>query len=153
MRTFILPLAFALVVSAQESELSRRLLAIENMEQLSISIVLNRTTYLPGEEIRGTVKVTNTSNKSLEVPKPFAQENGMIFLQEKGNSTARNLGVEFADVDPDNAQTNFSGQLTTLAPGESIESTIESVVDAKRHTFQQLHRNELRSPYVMQPGR
>ena len=145
MRTFILPLAFALVAPAQESDLTRRQLAIENIEQLSISIVLNRTAYLPGEAIRGTVTVKNSSNKPVEVPKPFAQENGMIFLQEKGNSTARNLGVEFADVDPDNAQTNFSGQLTTLAPGESIESTIESVVDYEDGRFDRQRKFEVQT--------
>ena len=123
-------LSVALIAAAgfaQENDISdKRLEAIRNIEKLKVTITLDRQSYLPGEEMRASIRIVNDTSVRLTVPKPFASDNGLLFLQEKGNVLARNLGEEFGDRSPEQARSQFSGPLTELNPGEAIERAFRS---------------------------
>jgi hypothetical protein len=125
MRAFILSVVFLAIAFAQNgNDETRRDQAISNIDRLAIRITLDRGSFLPGEEIGGSIRVENPTGTPLEVPAPFAKGNGAVFLQERGNATARSLGEEFGDVEPDRLQPELSKELITLAPGRSVELKI-----------------------------
>ena len=125
MRTIIPSLVFAMLAIAQDEVLDRREMAIVNKRQTNVTVTPNRTVYLPGEEMEAKVRITNSSNRRLEVPKPFAKENGVLFLQQRRNPIARSIGEEYGDMNPHQDYGDGSGPLDTLKPGEIVEKTFD----------------------------
>jgi hypothetical protein len=115
-------------VGPQWTDRAKRL--VEDAKKITVTILMDRTTYFPGERYSVTLRVTNPTSSVLEIPDPFDIRGASTDLWSRSDRWKTFLGSEWIpESHHPNAQyrpMHVDPPSISIPAGHTIERTFES---------------------------